>query len=111
MDTFKKTLSKVFSAPQIPEDLRAHCAHEINRINQTRLKYLIPPVAVALVGILAVYVYNVATNGLNALILAYIVTDALYLIFLTGFIFFGEGVKTNMRSGLTHCSTSSSSSR
>ena len=64
------------------------CNREIYKLNQKRLLYIVPLVLFAVAIIVAVYLFNAVKHGVNALSIAYIVTDSLYLIFLAVYYFF-----------------------
>jgi len=87
MSVFRRIIPNIFQRPEIPDGMEDDCIREIHKINQRRLFYLVPPVIFAVAIIIAVYLFNAAEHGVNALLLAYIITDAVYLVFLAVFYF------------------------
>ena len=82
MNIYRRMITNVFQKPQIPEGVAGHCKRELEETNQKRLRYLVPPVVFAVTVIIAVYLYDVARNGLTVRLATYIITDALFVIFL-----------------------------
>jgi PAS domain S-box-containing protein len=82
MNILKKTISRIFRKPKIPEDVMEHCLNETSKQNRTRLFYSAPIVIAAMTAITSGYVLNALKNGQESFFLVHIITNTVYLFLL-----------------------------
>jgi PAS domain S-box-containing protein len=82
MNIFRKTISRIFKKPQIPEDVMEHCLNETRKPNRTRLFYSAPIVVAAMTAITSGYILNAFKNGQEPFFLVHIITNTVYLFLL-----------------------------
>jgi PAS domain S-box-containing protein len=83
MNITKRIMSRIFKAPQIPENIAEYCINETSRQNQTRFWYLSPIIMIAIAVITAGYIFNAVRNGPEVLLLIHIIVDVVYLVPIT----------------------------
>ncbi|MCL2432891.1 MAG: response regulator [Clostridia bacterium] len=86
MPFFQRAISFFYQRPSVSDEMGALCDTEIKAINRGRVRALVP---LAMLGMLAYlsYTFFMGLEGMTPLSLAYIIADALFLIFLVVFFF------------------------
>ncbi|MDR1841035.1 MAG: GGDEF domain-containing protein [Holophagales bacterium] len=83
MNSFQRVIAKIMHGYQIPQGMAESCREELYKINQARFGRLAPLALAALTVILAAFFVNAFMAGFEGPVLAHIIANSAYLVFLT----------------------------